>query len=172
MHNQGAMRAAGHSRRASLLRGAAFFGFWVVLIGVGPADLVAGVVAAAAATCASLRLAPPGTGRVVRLSALPAFALRFLWQSVIAGWDVARRAFDPRLPLQPGFVRYATGFPRGTARNAFASYTSLLPGTVPAEDDGESLLYHCLDVRQPVTAQLAAEEGAFARVFAPAEARS
>ncbi len=164
-HDQGTTHAAGNSARAVLLRGAAFFGFWVVLIGVGLADLAAGVVAATAATWASLRLAPPGAGRV-RFSALPGFTLRFLWQSVIAGWDVARRAFDPRLPLQPGFVRFPVRLPRGQARNAFASYTSLLPGTVPAEDDGESLLYHCLDVRQPVAAQLAAEETAFARAFA------
>jgi multicomponent Na+:H+ antiporter subunit E len=159
------MRATNGPTRTAVARGAGFFLLWIVLIGVAPADLAAGIVPAAAAAWVSLRLAPPGAGRV-RFSALPGFTLRFLWQSVIAGWDVARRAFDPRLPLQPGFVRFPARLPRGQARNAFASYTSLLPGTVPAEDDGESLLYHCLDVRQPVAAQLAAEEAAFARAFA------
>jgi len=88
-----------------------------------------------------------------------------VWQSVIAGVDVARRAFAPRLPLRPGFVVYPTRYPRGPARNAFASLTSLLPGTVPARDDEQGLLYHCLDVGQPVTEQLAAEEDAVSRAL-------
>jgi multicomponent Na+:H+ antiporter subunit E len=43
--------------------------------------------------------------------------------------------------------------------------TSLLPGTVPVDEDDQTLLYHCLDVDQPVIAQLAEEEAAFTRVL-------
>ena len=150
--------------RTALARGAAFLALWVVLIGLDPLDLAVGVFTAAAATWTSLRLLPPGSHRL-RLAALPALALRFVWQSVVAGVDVARRAFAPRMPLRTGFVSYATRYPRGTARNAFASLTSLLPGTVPARDDEHGLLYHCLDVEQPVAEQLAAEEEAVARVL-------
>jgi multicomponent Na+:H+ antiporter subunit E len=96
---------------------------------------------------------------------VPALALRFLAQSVAAGWDVARRAFDPRLPLRPGFVVYPVGLPPGPARNVFTTITSLVPGTVPAGDDAGGLLYHCLDVEQPVMAQLAAEEAVLARTL-------
>jgi multicomponent Na+:H+ antiporter subunit E len=92
--------------------------------------------------------------------------VRFLYQSVIAGGDVARRALDPRLPLSLGFVAYLVGLPAGSARNAFTTMISLLPGTVPVGADARSqLLVHCLDVEQPVTAQLAAEETVFARVI-------
>jgi multicomponent Na+:H+ antiporter subunit E len=39
---------------------------------------------------------------------------------------------------------------------------SLLPGTVPAGSAGtRALLIHCLDVEQPVAAQLAEEEAQF-----------
>jgi multicomponent Na+:H+ antiporter subunit E len=148
----------------AIARGAGFLGLWIVLIGLDPLDLVVGVFAAAAATWTSLRLLPPGSHRL-RLAALPRLALRFLWQSVVAGADVARGAFDPRLPLEPGVVVYPTKYPRGPARNAFASLTSLLPGTVPVGDDDRGLEYHCLDVGQPVTEQLAAEENAVARVL-------
>ena len=158
------MHEASGSMRAAIVRGAAYFALWVVLIGLKPADLAVGVAAAAAAAWASLRLLPAGTHRL-RLAALPALALRFVWQSVVAGVDVARRAFSPRLPLRPGFVVYSTRYPRGPARNAFASLTSLLPGTVPARDDEQGLLYHCLDVGQPVAEQLAAEEEALSRVL-------
>jgi len=148
----------------AIVRGAGFLGLWIVLIGLDPLDLAVGVVTAAVASWASLRLLPPETQRV-RLAAVPALALRFVWQSVVAGVDVARRAFAPRMPLKPGFVVYPTRYPRGPARNAFASLTSLLPGTVPCRDNEQGLLYHCLDVGQPVTEQLAAEEDAVARAL-------
>ena len=76
--------------------------------------------------------------------------------------DVARRAFDPRLPLATGFVRIRTGFPRGPARCAFATITSLMPGTVPSCDDAEGIEYHCLDTSQPVADELADEERRYA----------
>lgn len=92
-------------------------------------------------------------------------ALLFLYQSVVAGVDVARRALDPRLPLRPGFVFYPTGLSRGMQRNVFTTLTSLLPGTVPAGEESGQLVYHCLDVEQPVVAELAAEEAALVRAL-------
>lgn len=152
------------SLRAAIARGTGFLGLWIVLIGFAPADLAAGVVAAAAATCTSLRLLPPWPYRV-RLTAVLLLIPRFLWKSVVAGWDVARRALDPRLPLRTGFVGYPARFRSPLARNAFASYTSLLPGTLPVQDDGETLLYHCLDIEQPVAAELAREETVLTQAF-------
>ena len=70
-----------------------------------------------------------------------------------------------RLPLAPGFVEYPCGFAPGLARNAFASLTSLMPGTVPIADNGKSLRYHCLDVNQPVVETLGKEEALVARVL-------
>ena len=159
--SEGAPRQAkgtlGHASRSLLVRGIGFLGVWIVLIGAAPSDLAAGLAAAGGAAWASLRLVPAGAGRV-RPLALLALVPRFLWQSVAAGVDVARRALDPRLPLRPGFVRYDPRLEPGLARNAFATLTSLLPGAVPAHDDGKTLLYHCLDLDQPVAAQLSAEE--------------
>ena len=147
------------SVRAAMARGAGFFGFWLLLIGPDPADLVAGLFAAAAATWTSLRLLPPSGGRL-RYAALGRLALRFMQQSIIGGLDVARRALDPRLPLQPGFVIYPVRLPPGPACNTFSALTSVLPGTLPVGvDDHGALLYHCLDVEQPVAMQLAIDEG-------------
>jgi multicomponent Na+:H+ antiporter subunit E len=150
--------------RAALARGSGFLGCWIVLIGFAPADLVVGLITAAAATWTSLALSAPGAHRV-RLTAVLFLIPRFLWKSVVAGWDVARRALDPRLPLRTGFVGYPARFRSPFARNAFASYTSLLPGTLPVQDDGETLLYHCLDIEQPVAAELAREETVLTQAF-------
>jgi multicomponent Na+:H+ antiporter subunit E len=51
----------------------------------------------------------------------------------------------------------------------FTTLMSLLPGTVPTGLHGDGvLLIHCLDVEQPVAAQLAAEEAQFVRVIGEA----
>jgi len=151
--------------RAVMIRGLGFLGFWVVLIGPDPVDLAAGLVTAAAATWASLRLSPPNDGRL-RYVALARLAWRFIRQSISGGVDVARRALDPRLPLRPGFVAYPVYLPPGPARNAFCAFTSALPGTLPAGvDERGALVYHCLDVEQPVAAQLAMDEALFIRAL-------
>jgi multicomponent Na+:H+ antiporter subunit E len=143
---------------------------WIVLIrSVQPADLAVGALAAAAAAWVSLRLLPPDAGRV-KFAALAARLPRFLWQSVLAGIDVAHRALAPGLPLRTGFVTYRTNLPRGQARNAFATITSLLPGTVPVDDGEAGITYHCLDTSQPVAEQLATEERAYAKALAPGKA--
>lgn len=147
-----------------IARWVGYFTLWVLLIGFKPADLVVGLVAAAAATWTSLALLPPGEFRL-RLAGLPRYGLRFLWQSVVAGVDVARQAFAPRPSLRPGLISYPSHYPQGAERNAFASLTSLLPGTVALGDEPRAVLYHCLDIRQPIADQLAVEETAFSRVL-------
>ena len=149
-----------------IARGAGFFAFWVVLIGVDPADLAFGVFPVAAATWSSLRLLPPETGRV-RFVALVALLPRFLWQSVHAGFDVARRAFHPKVPLAPDFIQYPVSLPPGPARSAFETITSQLPGTMPCGESAQTIEYHCLDTGQPVLEQLAADERAYGRALVP-----
>ena len=129
---------------AALTRALLYFGIWIVIDqSAKPANLAFGVLAATAATWA------------------------ILWQSLVAGTDVARRAFSPRLPLQPGFVEYPTDLPRGAARNAFAAISSLLPGSVPTGETETAIEYHALDQSQPVVEQLAAEEQAYGKALIP-----
>lgn len=143
-------------------RGTGLFGLWLLLTRAEPADLLIGAVTAAAATWASLRLLPPRKRRM-RIGAAAGIALRLLGQSVVAGFDVARRALDPRLPIRPGFVSHPLRLPPGVSRDAFCALASLAPGTVPSgTDESGALLVHCLDVGQPVLPQLAADEARFA----------
>jgi multicomponent Na+:H+ antiporter subunit E len=148
-----------------LLRGLAFLGLWLVLFGAHLADLAVGLVAAAAAAWASLRLLPPGA-IWPRPAVLARLALRFLWQSVAAGLDVARRALHPDLPLRPGFVTFRPSLADGPARQAFRLLSSLQPGTLPVgpDEDGR-LTVHCLDIEQPVARRMAEEEALFARAL-------
>ena len=144
--------------RTAWARGAAYFALWLVLMPSPKlADLAVGALAAAGAAWVSVRLLPPEAGSL-RFTVLLALMPHLLWEAVLAGIDVARRALSPQVQLDPGFVDCPLGFPPGLARNTFATITSLLPGTVPVGEGDESLVYHCLDVSQPVVEQLGAEE--------------
>jgi multicomponent Na+:H+ antiporter subunit E len=132
--------------------------FWSIVSGLSLADFAVGLISAGAAAWASVHLFPcwPGRSRLIGWIGL---TLRIPVQALIAGADVARRALDPALPLQPGFVAYSTRLPQGTAQNAFAALAALLPGSVPVRaDSGGSFEIHCLDTRLPVAVALAAEE--------------
>jgi multicomponent Na+:H+ antiporter subunit E len=151
--------------RRATARAIGFLVLWLAVSGRAAADLVPGAVAALLAAAASLLLLPAGRNRIAPV-ALVRYALRFLGRSVLAGVDVARRAFAPGLPLNPGFLSYRTGFAPGPTRHLFTSLTSLLPGTVPvAADASGALVIHCLDTAQPVAAEFAAEEAMLARVI-------
>jgi multicomponent Na+:H+ antiporter subunit E len=142
----------------ALFRGAVFFALWLVLTNATAADLVPGLLAAVAASWASLRLMP-ARQTTLRPVSLVKFLLHFLNQSIVAGTEVALRALHPRLPLRPGFVVYQTRLPPGTRRNVFCAITSLMPGTLPCGSAGDNgLAVHCLDMTQPVIEQLSAEE--------------
>ncbi len=150
------------ARVATPARALAFAALWLVLMPSAKAgDLAFGAFATACATWASLRLLPPGTGGV-RASGLLRHVPRLFVASIVAGWDVARRALAPTPDVRPGFVDHATSLPRGMARTTFATVTSLLPGTVPAGERDAAIVYHALDVGQPVADELRAEEARLA----------
>ena len=79
---------------------------------------------------------------------------------------MAWRALSPNLKLEPGLVACPLRLPAGGKRSAFCALSSLMPGTLPTGTDEQgALLVHCLDMRQPVAANLAAEEQLFIRAF-------
>jgi multicomponent Na+:H+ antiporter subunit E len=157
--------ARGVVLRSVLGRAVFFFVFWLVLSSTKPADVVVGALSAAAATWVSLRLLPAGQWRLDAV-ALAKLMLRFPGQSIVAGIDVAWRAFDPRLPLQPGFLVYRSRLAPGPTREAFLTLASMMPGTLPCGHDvSGGVVIHCLDVRQPVLDQMAADEALLAQAL-------
>jgi multicomponent Na+:H+ antiporter subunit E len=150
---------------AAVARVTGFFLLWLLLMpSARPADLIFGAIAALAATFVSLRLYEPFSGRL-HLGAFAKLLPHFIWQSILGGIDVARRTFAPNLPLHPGFVACPLDLPEGLARNTFATVTSLMPGTMPCGEENGVLIYHCLDVTQPVVEQLWAEEELLAQAI-------
>lgn len=127
-------------------------------------DFLFGVLTSFAATYLSLQLLPLGITKV-RWLPLVMLLPRFIWQSVQAGWDVAWRAFHPKMPLSLGFVSYSTHLPQGLQRCTFSTLTSLIPGSLPCERHERRITYHALDIQIDHEMQLAAEEKLLHRVF-------
>jgi multicomponent Na+:H+ antiporter subunit E len=149
---------------ALLIRGLCLLGLWMVLIGPAPVHLPVGLAASAAGVWASTWLWPADA----RLSpvGLLRFLLRFLPQSVVAGLDVARRAFAREPGLRPGFATCRSAIPAGLARDTACAVMSLQPGKLPvAVDDDGTLHIHCLDLGEPVAEQVAADEAAFRHIL-------
>lgn len=147
---------------------------WVVLTG-GPLQswLIGGPVVAGAAALA-LWLGP-GSGRTVRPWAAAVFAVFFLVESLRGGWDIARRAVHPALPIDPGQLTYTLRLPPGTPRVLFANTVSLLPGTLTLEIGDKVLRVHAVDQSMPIQANLARLERRIAALYGlslPEEAAS
>jgi len=138
---------------------------WGALNGAdGRSWLVGGPVILVAAWL-SARLAPPERGRLSRTGSAR-FAGFFLIESLRGGLDVARRALNPRLPMNPGIVCYPLRLPPGRARWFFCCVISLLPGTAVIKMDDQQICVHELDLTPESPAELRALEERVARMFA------
>jgi multicomponent Na+:H+ antiporter subunit E len=137
---------------------------WALLTGGESRSWLVGLPAAALAAWTSTRLA--GDARTpVPLPRAAAFLPFFLDQSLRGAWDVARRALDPRLPVDPGRIRYACRLPAGAPRVLFANVVSLLPGTLFLADHGDAMELHTVDHRRPWDRELGRLEARVAAVF-------
>ncbi len=137
--------------------------WWVVSEGETPFGAVPGLVIAVAAG-ASLRLVPPRSNRV-RWGGALRFVPFFLGQAIAGGLDVARRAWLPRLPIDPGIVTVPLLLRSEHARVALAWAVSLLPGTASAGLRDDGLTVHALDRRLPLRERLLELERRLADAF-------
>jgi len=135
--------------------------WWILTDGVINSWLV-GVPMVLFATLVSVALLPPLSWS---LTGIVRFAPYFLWHSLYAGIDVARRALHPRLPISPGMYDHRWRLPPGLPRVFMANTVSLLPGTLSAELDEEHLYVHVLDQTGDFASELTVIEMRVAELF-------
>jgi multicomponent Na+:H+ antiporter subunit E len=153
-----------------VIRTTMFLILWLVFDEGKLAGLVIGLPAAVLAAVISLRLLPPSSTRL-RLGQMISLVWHFVGSSVVAGVDVAFRAFDPRLPLQRGFLTCDCKIPAGPRRDLFLAMSSLMPGSLPVEENKDGrIVLHCLDTNQNLADQMADNEARFGRIFGAGDA--
>jgi multicomponent Na+:H+ antiporter subunit E len=144
---------------------------WWVLAGDDPGSWWLGVPAIAAAAWIRRDAVPRGIG-ISPIGAI-LFVAYFLRGSVAGGVDVASRVVRPALPIAPTFVRHRLRQPEGhPARLLLLASISLLPGTLAAGVEGDTLVVHALDSRFAAPAVLAELEDRAGGVFGAPPARA
>jgi multicomponent Na+:H+ antiporter subunit E len=105
-----------------------------------------GVPLAAIATFAGYRLEL----RIgsLRWQAIPAFLGFFLRELFSGGWDVARRALHPRLPVSPAWKTFALTSRDPRVCLLLSAMVGLLPGTLASHHENQTLHVHALDQHQ------------------------
>ena len=141
-----------------------YTGTWWVLTKGAADSWPVGIPAVLAAIYIDFKLFRPENTRW-SVVGLIAFVLFFLKYSIYSGMDVVRRAYDPRLPLDPAMVEYPLRLTSSAARNLFICTVSLLPGTLSTAIEGHKLVIHALDVGRPVEHELNRIENRVAAVF-------
>lgn len=121
-----------------------------------------GVPAVSIAVITSVALLPP-VPLVWR--ELLRFVPFFLWHSLKGGVDVARLAFHPGMPITPEIIEYPLRLSPGFSQVALINITSLLPGTLSAEIEGQVLKVHVLDGRGEFLTELIALEQRVGRMW-------
>ena len=119
-----------------------FAALWAIL--TGGTNWLVGVPVIVLASAVTLRAGPASRWS---LGGLLRFIPFFAWHSLQGGIDVASRALNPRLPIDPAIVDYEMHLDSAAART--------LPGTLSAELRGNRLSVHVLNASSPVAEMLA-----------------
>ena len=80
---------------------------------------------------------------------LPRFILFYLRELLVAGWQVAYKACQPRLSVDPGWVTLNLRSRRETTQVMLSTIVCLLPGTLTSGVQDGAIHIHLLDSRQP-----------------------
>jgi multicomponent Na+:H+ antiporter subunit E len=101
----------------------------------------------------------------INLLGLLRFLPFFVWESVLGGLDVVSRVMRPTMRVAPGFFDYRLRLQTSSARLLFVNSLSLLPGTLAADLDGDSVRIHALDLGADREVELIRLERAVAAVY-------
>jgi len=160
---EAAARTNRHLERGTIVL--ASLALWLLLNEGDFSSLLVGVPAAVMGAALSQYLPAPAKTRV-SVRGLMELVPYFLWQALVGGWDVARRALAPRVRVTPGFVGYHLSLPEGLPRAVFLDTLTLLPGTLSADVQGAEMRMHVVDVDACSPEQIRQLEHRVARLFA------
>ena len=123
--------------------------FWMLLSGHGePLILAFGMLSSLLVTLLIARMdsrdGEPATFRP-GIRVMHYFGWLF-WQVVRSNIDVARRIWNPSLPIRPSWQRLDTEVTTPLEKTLYANSITLTPGTLSVELDGEWLYVHCVTV--------------------------
>jgi len=114
-------------------------------------ELLMGLVIAAIVSLAMGAVLPTRRWSIRRvfkgIALAVAYIPYFLWRVLLANLDVAWRVVQPKIPLNPGFVRVPTKVKSDLGKLFLANSITLTPGTLTLDVDNDELLVHWIDTK-------------------------
>lgn len=89
----------------------------------------------------------------------------FLLYSILGAIDVARRVFQPALPIAPDIIEYPVRLPSGLPLILMANIVCLLPGTLSVAFEQKIMRVHVLDKNKEFMEELRMVEENVAKFF-------
>lgn len=126
------------------------YAVWILLAGISVSELILGAV-----VCALLSAL---LGKMISIEltwktplALILFIVLyipvFMVELVKANIDVLLRVLNPKLPINPGFVRVKTKLRTNIGKLTLANSITLTPGTISVDADDEAIYVHWIAVK-------------------------
>ncbi|VAX38209.1 hypothetical protein MNBD_UNCLBAC01-1038 [hydrothermal vent metagenome] len=137
---------------------------WWILTGGALSSWIIGVPAIVLSLMMS-RILPPLPSFHLNIRGAFHFLIFFIQQSILSGFDVAKRVVHPDCPLDPCLIKYKIRISNGSARIVFTNTISLLPGTLSVDLLDEDVLVHVLDKKDPILDNLQVLEIKIAALF-------
>ncbi len=143
-------------------RGVLFIFLWWILTEGAISSWWIGVPVVVFSVAVSIILTPPVP--IVWFEVLK-FAPVFLFYSFMGAIDVARRVFQPALPIAPDIIEYPLRLPPGLPLVLMTNIVCLLPGTLSVAFDQKIMKVHVLDKNKEFMAELKLVEESVAKIF-------
>ncbi len=123
---------------------------WIAMAGVSLEELIAGAVIALVVSLVIKNLSVYDYSIGIILSVIKFIVLYlplFLWKLIVANVSLAKIVLNPKLPINPGFVRIKTGLDSDVSKLILANSITLTPGTLSVDVEEDELLIHWVDVK-------------------------
>ena len=126
------------------------YAVWVLLAGVAVPELILGAVVSALLAALLWKLLDielTWKTPLVLVMFIAIYMPVFVYELVKANIDVLLRVLNPKLPINPGFVKVSTGLRTNLGKLLLANSITLTPGTISVDADDDSVYVHWIDVR-------------------------
>ncbi|MCK5759041.1 MAG: Na+/H+ antiporter subunit E [Clostridiales bacterium] len=123
---------------------------WILLAGISPPELILGVaisivLAILIAKFTDISISWKTPVQIVLFTVL--YIPVFLYELVKSNIDVLFRVLNPKLPINPGFVKVKSEIKGKLGKLILANSITLTPGTISVDADDEGIFVHWINVQ-------------------------
>lgn len=123
---------------------------WILLAGVSPPELILGAVISIVLALLIAKFTDISIGWKTPVQIVLFIVLYipvFLYELVKSNIDVLFRVLNPKLPINPGFVKVKIEVKGNLGKLILANSITLTPGTISVDADDEGIFVHWIDVK-------------------------